>query len=99
MSYITPIEHFVKSFNRHHRKTSLSKQQIEKAIALINLKLNPICCRENEVVDLITTKQSMFISTIEKLLSITPKSNNVKSLLRTKKILENSIGVDCCKIN
>lgn len=99
MTYITPLEHFIKSYNRQHRKTSLSKQQIQKAIVLIDLKLNPICCRDNEVVDLITIKNSMFISTVEKLLELMPKHNNTKSLLRTKKILENSIGVDCCKIN
>jgi hypothetical protein len=91
----TPIEHYVKGFIQTQRISILSRRIIQKAIILIDKKLNNPCCTDpTAVIDLLTTENSRFINTIEKLLEMMQKHGNTQSLQRTKALLERRL--DCC---
>lgn len=91
------IEHFVKAFARTHNRKSFSKKDAQRAIALIDIKLdNPCCTDSSTVTDLFTSRKGVFLNTFEKMLELIPRQGNIASLQRTKNFLSHNIGDDCC---
>lgn len=91
------LELFVKAFLKSHNSVSASKVYIEKAIALINNKLNNPCCADlGSVIDLHTKFDNELTIGVARILKNVPLKGNKTSYEKTVTILENYIGVGCC---
>lgn len=91
------LELFVKAFLKTHNKGSAPDKFIQKAIALIQIKLsNPCCTDVNAVIDLKTQFNNTLTIGVAKILNTVPLKNNVASYQRTVTILQNYIGIGGC---
>lgn len=91
------LEFFTQAYIRTHNRLSLSKKAVQRAIALVDIKLdNPCCDDSSATTDLVTKKRGVFLNTFEKILDLTPKVGNIRSLQQTKKLLQKNIGDPCC---
>ena len=79
----TPVELFVNTFLRTHKKGKIGLVHLEDAVLLIQKKLGEICCSNPPVaVSLNSSQHSIFTDTIRQLLHNTIKRGNVQSLER-----------------
>lgn len=93
----TPLEIFVQSYIRSHNRKSLSKKSIQRAIYLINRKLNNPCCTDEDAVVTETFYiNDNFTNTVQQFLNLITIKNNKESLNRTVDLLEKAIGIPCC---
>lgn len=92
-----PIEFFVKSFVKQKSRMKVPAVYIDKAITLIDEKLDPTCCDELGPVDLHTFRDNLLTRTIKMYLATMPNSAmNRKSLTRTKTLLQEFKQSSCC---
>lgn len=95
------LELFVRAFLKSHNNKSAPKKFIQKAIALIEVKLNNPCCTDLEsVIDLKTQFDNQLTIGVKAILNTVPLKNNRTSYVRAKTILEQYIGEGmggCCK--
>ena len=95
MTYKTAVEHYVEGMLRTHTVQSLPRVFVEKALMIIDVKLDNPCCTDPDAsYSTITRANSAFVNHIQILVNSIPKAGNVTSLLRTKKLLERRL--DCC---
>lgn len=91
------LELYVQGFIRTTNRITLSKKDVQRAIALISNKIsNPCCDDSSSVTDLYTIRKGNFLVTFEQLLKMLPLKGNLLTLQRTKKMLEDNIGTYCC---
>lgn len=93
----TFLELYVESYIRSHRRKVLPKNVVQRAIALIDMKLENPCCTDPEAVtDLVTSSHGNFLRGFEQMLNQITKKGNVVSLQNTKTLLQKNIGIPCC---
>lgn len=92
---VTPLELFVDSFLRTHKKSRIGLVHLEDAVILINKKLGLVCCDpEHTPAPLHSRQYSQFTTTVRQLLHNMVKAGNVKSLQRTKAKIQ--LVIDGC---
>lgn len=96
-TYITPLENIVKSYLKTHNRKALPKVFVNKAVLLINDKINGKCCTTSAPTILFPTRlDNALTRVIENLLFDLIKKGNVASLKRTKALLLKNTGIPCC---
>lgn len=91
------LELFVRAYLKQHNSKSAAKIYIEKAIVLIDTKLeNPCCTDINAVVDLKTKFDNQLTIGVAAILNTVPLRYNKPSYLRAKSMLQKYIGIGCC---
>lgn len=97
MTYKLPLENIVESYVKIHNRKLLTPNFVNKVIALIDQRLNSPCCNNSfATIDLYTTQDNFLTRAVSNLLKDSIKKGNVKSLERTKKLLQKAIGIPCC---
>ena len=79
----SPVELFIAAFVRQNRKGIVGVRFIQKAIAMINDKLNG-----TETADAVTQANGLFTTNIKLLLQNTSRAGNEESLNRAKALLQ-----------
>lgn len=93
--HVTPVELYVNTSLRTHKKAKIGLVHLEDAVILINKKLGLICCSNPPTpVSLHSSQHSQFVDTIRQLLHNTIKRGNVKSLQRAKAAIQ--LVIDGC---
>lgn len=91
------LEQFVESYLKRSNNKSLPRVYVEKAIALIDLKINNPCCDDSDaVIDLVTTRDNQLTIGVREILKNVKRQGNIKSYLKAKEKLEHFIGIGCC---
>lgn len=97
----TPLELFVKEYIRQHkfRKTVQELNFYRKALGYVLQKIDTTCCNPDDpTILLYTDKDNLLSSTVFRLLLQMRRSGNVKSLERTRDMLEAVIVDPCCSV-
>ena len=93
----SPLEFFVSSFVKQKSRFKVPAVYIDKAIALIDEKIDPTCCEGSGTVDLHTFRDNLLTRSVKMYLTATPKTGaNIKSLQRTKVLLTEFKQSSCC---
>lgn len=88
---------FIASFVKQKSRFKVPVVYIDKAITLISEKIDPTCCEGPGPVDLHTFRDNLLTRTVRKHLTAMPKSAaNLKSLERTKILLQEFKQSSCC---
>ena len=87
--YKSPLERFVESFVRQKRNSRIPAVYIDKAITLVEQKIESDCCSDSDaVVDLGTFKDNILTTAVLGYLNTMTREDNLKSLARIKAKLE-----------
>src|ERR1035437_8658333 len=93
----TALELYLKSYFKTNARKRIEKTYVRKALALVNEKLGIPCCENpNATINLFTRFNNNFSNGVQMLLTGMTKTGNVKSLERSRDILENYITPPCC---
>lgn len=93
----SPLEFFVSSFVKQKARFKVPVVYIDKAIVLIDEKVDPTCCTESGPVDIKTFRDNLLTRSVRMYLNTMPKSAaNLKSLARTKILLQEFKQSSCC---
>jgi len=94
--YKSPLERFVESFVRQKRKAKTPALYINKAITLIDEKIESSCCADPDAtVTLSTFRDNLLTRAVRGYLVTMTRAGNIKSLQRTKTKLE-TFRDGCC---
>jgi len=89
------LEFFVEAYTRQLKRNRAGIKFTQKAIALINKKLEDPCCLDPDyITNLHTPFDNNLTSFIKKYVDVTPKIGNVQSFTRAKEMLERYLT--CC---
>lgn len=94
----TPLETFMRSYVKQHKRNRESKAILNKALTRIEETITPSCCNDpTAVVNLHTPNETAFTLTISALIRVSTR--NKQSMKRTKKMLTDYINGACCPEN
>lgn len=87
--YKTPLERFVESFVKQKRNAKIPALYVNKAITLIEQKIESDCCSDPDaVVNLGTFRDNILTNAVRGYLNNMTREDNLKSLARIKTKLE-----------
>lgn len=93
----SPLELFISAFVKQKSRFKVAQVYVDKAITLIDEKLDPTCCTELGPVDMHTFRDNLLTYAVRMFLQGMPNTGaNRKSLERTKIILQEFKQSSCC---
>ena len=87
--YKSPLERFIESFVVQKRNSRITALYVNKAIALIDNKIESVCCTDPDgVVEVGTFRDNILTRAVRFYLNTMTREGNLKSLARIKAKLE-----------